>query len=113
MRGGFVFLDGHAGIDLKVQADIVAAAFAGSQVRDLDAMTAFAGAAAGDGADTARTGWIEPGADDHGEDELVPAIHKWNRMIIGDRDVDLFAWFDIGDFLREDIGAFLVSREAE
>ena len=64
--------------------------------------------AAGDGPDAiGAAGWIEAGADDHGEDEFVPAVGIFQCVEILDVDVDLLAGFDVGDRLSEDVGTFL------
>ena len=86
----------------------MAAALVGGEVLHFGTLAGDAAAAIGHGADAVGgAGRIVPRADDHREDEFVPAVCIGQRVEVVDRDVDVFAGLDVGDFLREDVGPFL------
>ena len=86
----------------------MAAAFAGAEVLDFGGLSGSAAVVAGDGADAiGGAGGVVAWADDHGEDQFVPAVEIGEGVEVADLDVDLFAGFDVGDALGEDVGAFL------
>ena len=56
---------------------------------------------------------VEARADDHREDELVPAVRVGERVEVLDVDVDLLARLDVGDRLREDVRPLLGEQRGD
>ena len=56
---------------------------------------------------------VEPRADDHREDELVPAVGVGQRVEVADVDVDLLARLDVGDRLGEDVRPLLGQQRGD
>src|SRR6266850_4301573 len=104
----FEFLDWNTRIQIHGEGNAMPGNFPRFEILDFSGLLRGAAISSGDGTNAgACSKRIEAGSHNHGEHKLVPAIDVRKSVKVFQIHQDFFAWLDVGDGLREDVGAFL------
>src|SRR5712691_11908394 len=114
MRSAFHLFNGHSGVDVGLQRNVVGGALVRPQVLDFLILFGSAGIAAGHCSYAiARPGRVEAGTHNHWKDKFVPTIGVLEGVEVFDIYVDFLAGLDVCHGLGEDVWPFLSEQSGD